>query len=936
MTGVKERGEVRILGPLEIVGSAGPVSLSAPQHRRLVAALLVERGRTRSADVLVDALWGSSPPSSAPKVLQTYVSKLRRQLPACARIETRGGGYALELDADTLDSERFERLLAEARTAARDRNPALAASLLRRALGLWRGRAYGELAYEEFARGEAERLEELRLVALEDRIEAELQVGREAELLPELRSLASTYPLRERLQAQAMLALFRCGRQADALEVYAAARATLVEELGLEPGAELRGLQQRILQHDPGLAPAPVAYARIASLPASPSPLLGRERELDELGQLLGRGEVRLVVLTGAGGSGKTRLALEVAGTVAGSFANGVAFVDLAPLRDPTLLAIAISGALGIQAAGDPLQALTTALGPRELLLLLDNAEHIREGTPILSELIARAPRLTILVTSRVVLHLSGEHVYPVEPLGSDAAAQLFLERAREADARFQTERGEEPVIRRIVDRLDGLPLAIELVASRTRTLSPTELLRRLDEGLPLLVGGPRDLPARQRTLRATLEWSFDLLAADEQRDLARLSVFAGGCTLEAAETVCETTLDRLSSLVDHNLVLRSTDHHGSRYSLLETIREFAAEQLEACGEGDSVRRRHAKTYASIAATLGLSVDELGSGVRQRHDLALADQDNVRAALDWALNEDPVLGLELAISLEQFWVATSPHEGMQRFEALLERAGPVPLELRARALRDLGGAAEISGDIERAAAAYGKSAKFFEDLGDVRGILRLAHRLSNIALAEHDFARARELGEESLGRARAGGYRYEESDFLGTLSHVEFAEGNVESALDLQLSALAIVRESGGWAWGEPQYLVNIAEYSLMLGHFDDSETYARQAFELSCRIGDRTTATYALAVLALVALGCGDDEGAGRLWGALEAEEERTFLGRWSSDRVEYARRILTQRSADFERGLAAGRRLTFEEATTWVSDSLHLRVDFAAKRNN
>jgi predicted ATPase/DNA-binding SARP family transcriptional activator len=913
---VTERGEVRILGPLEIVGSAGPVRLSARQHRRLVAALLVEQGKTRSADVLVDALWGSSPPASSPKVLQTYVSKLRTQLPACARIETRGGGYALELDEDALDAGRFERLLAEARTAARDGNPALAASLLRRGLGLWRGQAYGELAYEEFARGEVERLEELRLVALEERIEAELQLGREAELLPELRSLAYTYPLRERLQAQAMLALYRCGHQADALEVYAAARATLVEELGLEPGAELRDMQRRILQHDSALAPAPAAYAAVAPLPASATPLIGREREVIELRQLLGRDEVRLVVLTGAGGSGKTRLALEVARDSAPSFANGVAFVELAPLRDPTLLAITISGALGIQAAGDPLGTLTTALAPRELLLVVDNAEHVRAGTPILTELIARVSRLTIFVTSRVVLHLSGEHVYPVEPLGSDAAAHLFLERAREADARFQTQRGEETVIRRIVDRLDGLPLAIELAASRTRTLSPTELLRRLDARLPLLVGGPRDLPARQRTIRATLEWSFDLLAAGEQRDLARLSVFAGGCTLEAAVAVCETTLDRLSALVDHNLVLRGMDQNGSRYSLLETIREFAAEQLEARGEGDSVRRRHAKTYASMAASLGLSVDELGSGVRQRHDLALADQDNMRAALDWALSEDPLLGLELAISLEQFWVASSPHEGMQRLEALLGRADPVPLELRARALRDLGGTREISGEIERAGAAYEQSAKLFEDLGEVKGILRLAHRLSNIALAERDFARARELGEESLRRARAGGYRYEESDFLGTLSHVEFGEGNVESALDLQLSALAIVRESGGWAWGEPQYLVNIAEFSLMLGRFDDAETYARQAFEASCRIGDRTTATYALAVLALVARGCGDDESAGRLWGALEAEEERAFLGRWSSDREEYARRILTPKSPDFERGFAAGRQLTFEEA--------------------
>jgi len=290
----------------------------------------------------------------------------------------------------------------------------------------------------------------------------------------------------------------------------------------------------------------------------------------------------------------------------------------------------------------------------------------------------------------------------------------------------------------------------------------------------------------------------------------------------------------------------------------------------------------------------------------------------MRAALDWALSEDSLLGLELAISLEQFWVATSPHEGRQRFEALLERAEPVPLELRARALRDLAGTTEVSGDIEQAAVAYERSLEFFEHLAKKKGILRLLHRLANIARARGDFARTRNLGEEGLQRARSGGYRYEEFDFLSSLSHTESREGNIERALELQLSALAIVREAGGWAWGEPQYLGTVAEYCCLLDRLDDATTYARQSFRLSCGIGDRITATYAIAVLALVARRSGDDETAGRLWGAIEAEEERAFLGWWQTDREEYARRILTAKSADFERGLAAGRQLTLEEAVT------------------
>jgi predicted ATPase/DNA-binding SARP family transcriptional activator len=915
--------EIRVLGPLEVVGEEGAVALSAPMHRRLLAALLVETGRSRSADVLVEALWGSALPASAAKLLQVYVSNLRGKLPPPIRIETRGAGYALELGDGVLDAARFERLLSDARTASRDGNATLAASLLRRALGLWRGQAYGELAYEDFARSEAERLEDLRLVAVEDRIDAELQLGHDLVVLPELRSLAATHPLRERLQAQAMLALYRCGHQADALEVYTAARRKLVDELGIEPGAELRDLQQRVLRHDPALAASPTPHEAIALLPASPNPLLGRERELGQLRELLRRDGARLIVLTGAGGSGKTRLALEAARANARSFANGAAFVSLAPVRDPELLVIAICDALGIQATGVPLDALTSALAPRELLLLLDNAEHLRSGTPILAELVGRAPRVTILVTSRVVLHLSGEHVYPVDPLSADAAVQLFLERAQEADARFQPDPAETVAVRRVCERLDGLPLAIELAAGWIRTLAPTELLSRLDPRLPLLSGGPRDLPARQRTLRATLEWSLDLLDAAERRDLARLSVFTGGCTLEAAEAICDTTLDRLSSLVDHHLVIRSVGPSGSRYSLLETIREFAAEQLEALGEAGELRRRHAAEYATIANSLGLSADELGSGVRQRHDVALAEQDNMRAALDWAVDEEPALGLELAIALEQFWVSTSPREGAQRFQALLDRAGDIPAELRARALRDLGGSMEISGEPERAAGAYARSLALFERLNHEAGILRLFFRLSNVAFTRGDIAGARTLLEQTLARARAGGFRYEESELLGTLSLVEYRCGEIEKALELQLSSLQIIRELGGWAWGEPNRLVNAAEFSVLLNRLHEAETYGRQALKLSCVIGDRIAMTYELAVLALAARAGGDDKRAGRLWGAIEAEEARAFLGQWPADREDYATRILLPDSAQLEQGREDGGRLTLDEAVAYALEA-------------
>jgi predicted ATPase/DNA-binding SARP family transcriptional activator len=907
--------EIRVLGPLEIVRDDASIAPLAPKERRLLGALLLEPGSARSNDVLVDALWGSSPPPSAAKLLQVYVSKLRKTLPASARIRTKESGYSLEVEEGAIDAARFDRLVAEGRDAARAGNHALAAAIFERALELWRGDAYGDLAYEEFARAEAERLEELRLVALEERIEARLELGRHAELLAELLSLANANPLRERLQAQAMLALYRAGRQAEALDRYAATRRRLRDQLGLEPSSELRHLQRRILQHDPMLAgEAEARETGPTSLPTPPTSLLGRERELAELGDLLRRDDVRLLVLTGAGGSGKTRLALEAARRSALSFANGAAVVELAPVRDPDLLLGAIATALGIEPIGEPpLETLAAALRQREMLVLLDNLEHLRLGASALVDLLSRAPRLTLLVTSRVVLHVSGEHVYPVEPLREQAAVELFLQRAREADARFDPDEKER--IRRVCERLDRLPLAIELAAGAVRTLTVDEIDGRLEARLPLLVGGPRDLPARQQTLRATLEWSIDLLDDDERRQLARLSVFAGGCTLEAAEAVCGTSLERLSSLVDHNLLLRTVGGHGSRYSMLETIREFAAELLEASGEVDELRRRHAEWALLVAESLGLSFDELGSGVPQRHDAATAEQENMRFALDWALEMQPELGLRIVLALEQFW-AKSPHEGMKRLAALFARAGDIPLKLRARALRDLGGLTEVSGDLERATVFYEQSLALYETLGDEAGIIRLRHRLSHAPVARGELAAARKLVEETLARARAGGFRYEETELLSMLGHIESRAGNAEAALAHQLASLELLRALGTWAWGEAIALINLAECSTTLGRLEDAETYALEGLELSRTIGDRINTVFSLAALACAARAGRADERAGRLWGAIEAEEDRASLGWWAADRERYASKILVPATAELEQGLVAGRRMTLEEA--------------------
>ena len=535
--------EIRVLGPVELVTDRGEQVALPAKLRRLLAALATDPGKTRTVDYLTDAIWERRAPGNSAKVLQLYVSRLRKVISSGIRITTDSAGYVLELDNDSLDAARFEQLLAEAKVALKDGNAKLAASMLGRGLSLWRGPAFGEFAYEDFARAEAERLEEVRLHAVEERLDAQLQIGEDTALLGELRELAVAHPLREQTQGHLMTALYRSGRQTEALDVYSTVRARLRDELGLEPGPRLRDLQRRILTQDPTLANSDEANADFL-LPTPATPLLGRERELRELGHLLETRRGRLIVLTGAGGSGKTRLALEAARQYAVSFADGAALVELAPLRDPSLVAASITSTLGLREhPGDPLKALVAALRARELLLVLDNAEHLRAAAPLYSELLSQLPRLTLLVTSRSVLHLSGEQVFPVEPLTGEAAVELFRERALEADPRLRPGTDEDSTIRQICDRLDRLPLAIEIAASRTRALTVAELLERLDPLLPLLTGGQHDLPERQQTVRATIEWSYDLLDEHERRDFARLAVFAGGCTLEAAEAVCETNI---------------------------------------------------------------------------------------------------------------------------------------------------------------------------------------------------------------------------------------------------------------------------------------------------------------------------------------------------------------------------------------------------------
>jgi predicted ATPase/DNA-binding SARP family transcriptional activator len=745
--------EIRVLGPVELVESGDAIAL-AGKHTRLLAALVAER-RPCGVDELVESVWDGSAPASARKLMQVYVSELRKVLPEGVAIATRQGAYAVELAPDVLDAERLERLLTETTQARLAANPDLALSLADRALALWRGRAYGELGYEDFARSESERLEELRLRAQEERFDALLGLGRHEYALGEALSFAAANPLRERAHELAMLMLYRCGRQSDALDHYTAYRQQLDDELALKPGPALRELQRRILQQDPALEAVREEPAR-SGLPAAPNPLVGRKREVEDIGTLLARRDSRLVVLTGAGGSGKTRLALEAARRSASSYANGVTLVELAPLRDPALVLPTIARAVGAadEPDHDPLESLVAALTSKELLLVVDNAEHVREAAPSFVSLVARVPRLTLLVTSRAVLHVSGEHVFPVAPLQEDDALELFAQRARVLDASFAIDEGNEPYVREICRRVDGLPLALELAVARIRMLTPHALLDRLDARLGVLTGGPRDLPARQQTLRATMAWSVDLLDDDERDVLARLAVFPGGATLEAAEIVCGADLDSLTALVDDHLVLRFDSGGADRFGMLETVREYALELLGT--QRADVELNLAEYFAGMADELRQNAHD--EPVERRIiDRLVPEIDNVRIALAAATaSGQGDLQVRLAGGLYRYWAYRGPAaEGLDWIErAVAADIGPATAA-RAHALQGAAGLAWICGDVERAkklaerAIATALEAGSLWDEGaahTVLGIVATAKREYEIARYHH--LRSRALSEE--------------------------------------------------------------------------------------------------------------------------------------------------------------------------------------------
>ncbi len=836
----------------------------------------------------MDALWGAEPPRSAVSSLQVYVHGLRRAL-GTERIERHGTGYRLRLDPAELDLSRFERLVETAAAALGAGRAAEAAEDLGRALELWTGAPLADLAGEPVHQAEGPQLEERRLRALELRSDAELELGRHDELVPELERLISAEPYRERLRAQHALALYRSGRQVDALSACRAARELLVEELGVDPGPELQELERRILRHDPSLAaPDAPAPARLR-LPTPATPLVGRRLEVAAVCALLRRQEVRLVTLTGPGGAGKTRLALAAAAELGPELADGAVFVDLAPVRDAALFGSVLAQTLGAGEGGEAVEEVLAAdLRAKSMVLLLDNLEQLVPHVELVSRLLAAAPRLLVLATSRTPLRLAGEHEYPVPPLAllepaaasfeqlaANDAVRLFAARAAAVDPEFQLDEENAAGVAEVCARLDGLPLAIELAAARSKLLPPGTMSRRLDRALDLLVGGAQDLPGRQRTLRATLEWSHGLLDDAERKLFARLAVFAGGWTLDAAEAVCgEDGLDvfeTLASLVDESLVRPLRRPTGEpRFRMLETIREFAGELLEASGEAAPLRRRHCEHY--LARAEDASAAWHGGVDPQQSIFPMLDEehDNVRAALDWAADSGEIeLEVRLAAAARWYWVLKGHlSEGRRVYEGIFSRLAGAPEEMRALALVTGAIFPFRQGDTKRAGELLQQSLDLYRELGDEEGIARGIAEVGSIAIAEQDLDRAAALYEEAVPLFRSQGKLSRVAASLGNLGTIAHMRGDHATAVRYYAEAIDASREAGDED-GSAVNLHNLARAELALGRTEQGLEALRESLAIGRRLGYREVIAYCLAGLAELAMLENDPTRAATMLGA-------------------------------------------------------------------
>ena len=1101
--------EFRMLGPLEVRRGDETLALGGAKQRALLAILLLHANHVVGRERLAELLWGDEPPPTADHVIEVYVSQLRRVLePEGApykMLVRKPAGYVLQVSASDLDVNTFAGLV----EGARSRQPAEASAALSRALDMWRGPALADFAGESFALSESARLNELRLYAREERIDAELALGHHGQLIGELQGLVEEHPLRERLCGQLMLALYRAGRQAEASDIYQRTRERLVDELGMEPGPELQELLKRILQQETGLAATPATlpsgtmtflitdvegstrrwdrhpdemreamaihdrvlgaairdhggtqvesgregdsvlavfaratdalacaldiqtelaaqtwpagadlHLRVAihsgeaelrgghyfgptvyrcarvlatghgdqvlvtqathdlvldspregaslrdlgphrlrdlerperifqlearglrsdfpplksmdpqrhNLPISPTGFIGREAELAEIAERLR--PHRMLTLVGPGGTGKTRLALQAAAENIERFEDGVWFVELASVREPELVAQTVAEALGIrEEAGRPIaKTLVDRLRDKKFLLVLDNCEHlIAAVVKLADQLFHDCSGIRLLATSREALRVNGEAIMRVGPLTEPDAVVLFVERSAAVESGFRITDGNTQLIREICRRVEGIPLAVELAAGRSRMMTPAEILARLQESFSVLAGGSRSAEGRHETLNTAIDWSYWLLSDDEQRLLRCLSVFFGGFTLDALTAVFGDTavppIDLLGQLIDKSLVAPQEAADGStRYALLETVREYGHRKLRENGEHEAVHNRHGTYFSALvrASAADWNGPERSSWLQR----LAAEVDNLRAVFD--LNAiPPRAALSMADTLADFWETRGEYrEALSRFAAVL-RSSPEPSPERAHALQSAGLVAWLQGDMQLAVDYTDEGLRVSREIGDSKAEALLLQQLGQIATQKGDFKTARPYVQQALEIADEQRYERIEALCEWRLGFIELLSDDLAAA-DVRFRASIALWEKLDDAESIADSLQMLGTIAVRQGRLIDARSHLARSLEILRDQGSDRSVANLLEAFASLAIAEKELDRALMLGGASTGLRSRVDIVPMSPVSLDIAERLdKVRESMPSDDAWEAGRAMSREEAVAYALD--------------
>lgn len=944
---------IRVLGPLELVVDGVPAIVKASQQRVVLECLALRANTVVSADSLVEIVWGEHPPAKPVPQLQVYIAHLRQQLDpgrskgsAAERIASRPGGYLLTATGDELDVLQFTELLEVGEQAVAKGKLDEGSEYLQSAIALFRGPGFPDLIDIETLQPELSKLEARRLDAQQNYFDVELALGRHTSIIPELEAVLAREPYRERLWEAYVLGLYRAGRQAEALGACRHARRILLNDLGIDPGPRLSSLEELVLKQDRSIAAPPHSVGRRArerldNLPAAPTPLVGRDRELETLAGIFGATGSRLVTVIGPGGTGKTRIALEAALIQGKRMQDGVCWIELAPLNEPSQVPTAVASALGIGdvAGNDPMRASKRFLRQRRLLIVMDNFEHLEDAWKTTQELLTASPGLLVLATSRRPLGLRAEYIFELEPLSlprldppppanvvrHNPAIMLFLARGRAARGELKIDDSNARVLARICHRLDGLPLAIELAAAQLRNRTEKELLTELEASIVDLPPAFRDLPERQRTLAATIAWSHRLLPESEAQLFDRLGVFAAEPTIAAVRGVIDPSAaveERLAVLARHSLLrLRDVPGETTRVSMLQAIREDARERLIQHGDGP-VRRSHALYYLGVAEQLGprLWGSDQVNAFRQLHEDAL----ELRAALLWAAGPDGSreVALRLVGQLWHYWeLSEAVKEPCQIAQAVLSQSVDVPHALLGPALSGTATMLWILGQNAEAADYHRRSLESFKQAGNGQGVGWAMLCLSVQAAESGDTEAARALAADVMKYPEAAPRSRLAAEMVREV--LTFYDGDVATALEMSRECVQAARALGD-RWMRCIALVNHADCLEQTSDADAAEKVLYEAITVGIELGAQGHIAGFLESLAGVYVRQGRSEQGIRLLAATDAyrNDRGNPLNSSERERIERFRSQAYADAGPIRYGLAwsEGQSLTLSQAVEQI----------------